>query len=120
MRPPRPPRLLVLLLLLPLFLPGTLRSQAASAAGRIVFEQFTLPNGLHVIYSEDRSTPVVTVDVWYDVGSRNERPGHSGFAHLFEHMMFEGSAHVKKSEHGQLVERAGGSYNGSTTEDRKN
>ena len=105
-------------------LPATAAAQGtqvpAPPAGRIAFEQFTLPNGLHVIYSEDHSTPVVTVDVWYDVGSRNERPGHSGFAHLFEHMMFEGSAHVKKSEHGQLVERAGGNYNGSTTEDRTN
>jgi predicted Zn-dependent peptidase len=54
------------------------------------------------------------------VGSKNERPGRSGFAHLFEHMMFEGSAHVKKSEHGQLIERAGGTYNGSTAEDRTN
>jgi zinc protease len=106
-----------------LVLPGTLPAQAASPsppAGRIAFEQFTLPNGLRVIYSEDRSTPIVTVDVWYEVGSRNERAGRSGFAHLFEHMMFEGSAHVKKSEHGQLVERAGGNYNGSTAEDRTN
>ena len=106
-----------------LVLPGTLLAQAASPsppAGRIAFEQFTLPNGLRVIYSEDHSTPIVTVDVWYEVGSRNERAGRSGFAHLFEHMMFEGSAHVKKSEHGQLVERAGGNYNGSTAEDRTN
>ena len=106
-----------------LVLPGTLPAQAAPPsppAGRIAFEQFTLPNGLRVIYSEDRSTPIVTVDVWYEVGSRNERAGRSGFAHLFEHMMFEGSAHVKKSEHGQLVERAGGNYNGSTAEDRTN
>ena len=100
-------------------LPGTLAGQAGMS-GRIAFEQFTLPNGLRVIFSPDHSTPIVTVDVWYEVGSRNERPGHSGFAHLFEHMMFEGSAHVKKSEHGQLVERAGGNYNGSTAEDRTN
>src|SRR5216117_3432092 len=103
-----------------LVIPGTLAAQATAPAGRIAFEQFTLPNGLRVIYSEDRSTPIVTVDVWYEVGSRNERRGRSGFAHLFEHMMFEGSAHVKKSEHGQLVERAGGTYNGSTAEDRTN
>ncbi|HWC72656.1 MAG TPA: pitrilysin family protein [Gemmatimonadales bacterium] len=102
--------------LLAVLIPTSLTGQA----GKIAFEQFTLPNGLHVIYSEDHSTPIVTVDVWYEVGSRNERPGHSGFAHLFEHMMFEGSAHVKKSEHGQLVERAGGTYNGSTAEDRTN
>ena len=89
-------------------------------SGVIRFEQFTLPNGLHVVYSEDHSTPIVSVDLWYEVGSRNERPGHSGFAHLFEHMMFQGSAHVKKAEHGQLVERAGGEFNGSTAEDRTN
>jgi len=100
-------------------LPGTLAGQAGMS-GRIAFEQFTLPNGLRVIFSPDHSTPIVTVDVWYEVGSRNERRGRSGFAHLFEHMMFEGSAHVKKSEHGQLVERAGGNYNGSTAEDRTN
>ena len=99
-------------------LPATLAAQ--TPAGRIAFEQFTLPNGLHVIYSEDHSTPVVSVDVWYAVGSRNERPGRSGFAHLFEHMMFQGSAHIKKSEHNQLIERAGGDFNGSTAEDRTN
>ncbi|PYO93364.1 MAG: peptidase M16 [Gemmatimonadetes bacterium] len=106
-------RLLALLSLLPATL-------AAQQAGHIAFEQFTLPNGLRVIYSEDHSTPIVSVDMWYEVGSRNERPGRSGFAHLFEHMMFEGSAHVKKSEHAQLIERAGGNYNGSTAEDRTN
>ena len=89
-------------------------------AGRITYDTFALANGLRVIYSEDHSTPIVSVDVWYNTGSRNERPGRSGFAHLFEHMMFQGSAHVRKSEHLQLVERAGGSVNGSTTEERTN
>src|SRR5205807_4553852 len=70
----------------------------AAQAGRISYEAFMLPNGLHVLYSEDHSAPIVSVDVWYNTGSRNERPGRSGFAHLFEHMMFEGSAHVKKGE----------------------
>ena len=88
--------------------------------GQIPYEAFTLPNGLRVIYSEDHSTPIVSVDVWYNTGSRNERPGRSGFAHLFEHMMFEGSAHVKKGEHFQLISRAGGSENGSTADDRTN
>ncbi|MBI2073313.1 MAG: insulinase family protein [Gemmatimonadetes bacterium] len=77
----------------------------------------SLPNGLRVILSEDHSTPVVSVDVWYDVGSRNEQVGRSGFAHLFEHMMFQGSQHVGKGQHFQLVERAGGSVNGTTNED---
>ncbi len=104
------------LLLLAGGVPPALRAQA----GRISYEAFTLPNGLHVLYSEDHSTPIVSVDVWYNTGSRNERPGRSGFAHLFEHMMFEGSAHVKKGEHFQLISRAGGSENGSTAEDRTN
>ena len=107
----RSPALLALLIL-----PIT----ASAQAGRIAFEQFTLPNGLRVIYSEDHSTPVVSVDVWYDVGSRNERVGRSGFAHLFEHMMFQGSANVKKAEHFQLIQRAGGTMNGSTEQDRTN
>jgi len=100
-------------------LPAVVAAQQAEA-GRIAYEQFTLPNGLRVIYSEDHSTPVVSVDVWYHVGSRNERAGRSGFAHLFEHMMFQGSANVRKAEHFQLVQRAGGSLNGSTQEDRTN
>jgi len=95
-------------------------ARLAAQAGRISYDTFALANGLRVIYSEDHATPIVSVDVWYNTGSRNERPGHSGFAHLFEHMMFQGSAHVKKSEHLQLVERAGGNVNGSTTEERTN
>ena len=110
--PPRLPPLVAALLLTA----ATLRGQA----GQIAYEAFSLPNGLRVIYSEDHSTPIVSVDVWYNTGSRNERPGRSGFAHLFEHMMFEGSAHVKKGEHFQRISRAGGSENGSTAEDRTN
>jgi len=113
-------RLLTLVTLLPTLVPAALAAQAAAPTGRIAFEQFTLPNGLHVVYSEDHSTPIVSVDVWYDVGSRNERAGRSGFAHLFEHMMFQGSANVKKAEHFQLVQRAGGTMNGTTQEDRTN
>ena len=111
-------RLFALFVLLPATLPA--QAPAAGTAGRIAFEQFALPNGLRVIYSEDHSTPVVSVDVWYEVGSRNERPGRSGFAHLFEHMMFQGSAHITKAEHNKLIERAGGDFNGSTAEDRTN
>jgi zinc protease len=92
----------------------------AAQAGRISYETFTLPNGLRVIYSEDHSTPAVSVDLWYRVGARDERPGRGGFAHLFEHMMFQGSAHVKKAEHFQLINRAGGEMNGSTGDDRTN
>lgn len=109
----------VLSLALPAVVGAPLAGQAGQA-GRISYETFTLPNGLRVVYSEDHSTPIVAVDVWYNSGSRNERPGRSGFAHLFEHMMFEGSAHVKKGEHFQLITRAGGSENASTAEDRTN
>jgi predicted Zn-dependent peptidase len=89
-------------------------------AGPIKYEAFSLPNGLRVIYAIDHAAPIVTVDLWYATGARNERPGHSGFAHLFEHLMFQGSAHVKKSEHFQLIERAGGTLNGSTHDDYTN
>lgn len=89
-----------------------------AAQQRYAFETYTLPNGLRVILAEDHSATVVAVNVWYDVGSRNERPGRSGFAHLFEHMMFQGSANVRKGEHMQLIERAGGNMNGTTNEDR--
>jgi predicted Zn-dependent peptidase len=95
---------------------GTLAAQS----GRVVFDTFSLANGLHVMYSIDSSTPVISTDVWYHVGARNERPGRGGFAHLFEHMMFQGSANVKKGEHFQLIERAGGTMNGSTGDDRTN
>ncbi len=92
----------------------------AVAQMQIEYEDYTLNNGLRVLLVEDHSAPVVTVNVWYNVGSRNERVGRSGFAHLFEHMMFQGSANVGKGEHFQLVERAGGSMNGTTNEGRTN
>jgi zinc protease len=92
----------------------------AQEPSRVQVESFTLPNGLRVHLVEDHSAQVVAVNVWYDVGSRNERPGRTGFAHLFEHMMFQGSTNVKKAEHGQLIERAGGTLNGSTQPDRTN
>lgn len=93
---------------------------AAQEPARIAFETYTMPNGLKVILAPDRTTQVVAVNVWYNVGSRDETRGRTGFAHLFEHMMFQGSANVKKAEHFQLVERAGGDNNGSTNEDRTN
>lgn len=83
-------------------------------------QSYTLTNGLRVHFVEDHSAQVVAVNVWYDVGSRNERPGRTGFAHLFEHMMFQGSTNVGKMEHGQLIERAGGDFNGTTQPDRTN
>jgi zinc protease len=87
----------------------------------IPFESYRLDNGLHVILAPDRGTPVVAVNVWYDVGSRDERPGRTGFAHLFEHMMFEGSANVPGGDHIRLLTEAGASgLNATTNEDRTN
>lgn len=86
----------------------------------IEFSEFTLPNGLHCIVHENHSTPIVAVDLWYHVGSKNERPDRTGFAHLFEHLMFQGSRHVGKTEHFAYVQRAGGTLNGTTNEDRTN
>lgn len=86
----------------------------------VPFTQFTLPNGLNVILHRDTSVPVVTVNIWYHVGSANERPGRTGFAHLFEHVMFEGSMHVPEGQFDNWLEAAGGNNNGSTTTDRTN
>jgi zinc protease len=110
----------LLVSLLTAAVPALAAPAAAQEAGAIPFESYELDNGLRVILAPDRSTPVVTVDVWYDVGSRNERPGRSGFAHLFEHMMFQGSENVERGAHMTLIERAGGSMNGTTNEDRTN
>ena len=82
------------------------------------YTQFTLPNGLHVILHEDHSVPVVSVDVWYHVGSAREVSGRTGFAHLFEHLMFMGSGHVKPGEFDEWLEGAGGANNGSTANGR--
>jgi zinc protease len=83
-------------------------------------ERYQLGNGLRVVLSEDRSQPVVAVNLWYNVGSRNERKGRTGFAHLFEHMMFQGSENVPDTQHIAHIERVGGSMNGSTWLDRTN
>ena len=87
---------------------------------RVPYTTFTLPNGLKVIVHEDHSVPVVTVNTWYHVGSGDERPGRTGFAHLFEHLMFMGSQHVPTGQFDQLLEAVGADNNGSTTEDRTN
>src|SRR5438876_2197090 len=83
-------------------------------------EQFALDNGLRVVLNEDHSVPVVSVAVYYDVGSRNEREGRTGFAHLFEHMMFQGSENVPKAGHFQYISNAGGTMNGTTSSERTN
>jgi zinc protease len=90
----------------------------ANDAIKIPFEVYTLPNGLTSILSVDRATPTVTVAVWYHVGSKNEQPGRTGFAHLFEHVMFTGSGHAKYGEHDRLTNGVGGNNNGTTDNDR--
>jgi len=86
----------------------------------IRFTDERLPNGLRLIIAEDHIAPVVGVNIWYAVGSKHEQPGKTGFAHLFEHVMFQGSAHVGKAEHIALVQAAGGTMNGTTWLDRTN
>jgi predicted Zn-dependent peptidase len=86
----------------------------------VPFTDERLPNGLRLIISEDHLVPVVAVNLWYDVGSKHEQPGRTGFAHLFEHVMFQGSRHVAKAEHIALIQGAGGTMNGTTWLDRTN
>ena len=87
---------------------------------RVPYTTFTLRNGLKVIVHEDHAVPVVAVNTWFHVGSSDERPGRTGFAHLFEHIMFMGSQHVPTGQFDRLLEAAGADNNGSTTEDRTN
>src|SRR6185295_1235290 len=93
---------------------------AQSSNPKVNFKETRLANGLRVITVEDHNAPVIAVNVSYNVGSRNERPGRTGFAHLFEHMMFQGSENVGKAEHFSLVLNNGGTLNGTTNEDRTN
>ena len=96
---------------------------APTAAGghfQLPYQMFRLPNGLTVIVHEDHTVPIVTVNTWYHVGSAREKPGRTGFAHLFEHIMFEGSKNVPEGAFDRWLEAVGGSNNGSTTEDRTN
>jgi predicted Zn-dependent peptidase len=86
----------------------------------VSFTDERLPNGLRLIVAEDHLAPVVAINVWYDVGSKHEEQGKTGFAHLFEHVMFQGSAHVGKAEHIALIQAAGGTMNGTTWLDRTN
>ena len=96
------------------------RTQSVDVPLRMTIEDYRLPNGLNVVLSRDTSVPVVAVNVWYHVGSANEQKGRTGFAHLFEHMMFQGSANVGDDEHFRLIQEAGGTLNGSTSTDRTN
>ena len=83
-------------------------------------EEYKLANGLRVVLNRDMSVPVVAIAVYYDVGSRNEREDRTGFAHLFEHMMFQGSDNVPKAGHFQYIMKAGGTMNGTTSSERTN
>src|SRR5258705_10367783 len=110
-------------LLFPVFICAfaVLNGQAQAARNvRVDFKETTLKNGLRVITVEDHSAPVIAVSVTYNVGSRNERQGRTGFAHLFEHMMFKGSENVGSGEHFMLVFNNGGNMNGTTNENRTN
>lgn len=95
-------------------------SANAQSVPRIKFEKYTLPNGLEVILSEDHSTPIISVNTWYHVGSADEQAGRTGLAHLFEHLMFMGSEHVPNGVFDKELEAAGGDNNASTAEDRTN
>ena len=94
--------------------------QPAGAMPRLGVEKLTLPNGLEVILHEDHSVPLVTVNVWYKVGSSDEQAGRTGFAHLFEHVMFMGSRNVPVGKYDEWLEAVGASPNGSTSQDRTN
>src|SRR6476619_7239479 len=94
---------------------------SATQTPKIPFEKYTLPNGLDVIVSEDHRLPMVAVNLWYHVGPANEEPGRTGFAHLFEHMMFQSSKHVPPDTYFKFLEAAGASdINGTTDYDRTN
>jgi predicted Zn-dependent peptidase len=118
------PALVVPLGLLALLGSSVTAASAQSQDPRIDFVEDSLPNGLKILYHVDHATPVVGVDIWYNVGSRDERPGRTGFAHLFEHIMFKGSAHVPDGQHFSMLEAAGGiagqDINGTTEFDRTN
>jgi zinc protease len=119
-----PVRLLLLALLVAGAVTAPFAQDQASPAGdipRLVFEKYTLPNGLDVILSQHRRLPMVAVSLWYHVGPANEERGRTGFAHLFEHMMFQSSKHVPADSHIRLLEAAGASdLNGTTDYDRTN
>lgn len=110
-------------LVLALALPDAIAAQSTPRV-KIAYVEDSLPNGLHIVYSVDRSTPVTAVEVMYNVGSKSEQVGKTGFAHLFEHMMFKGSRNVPDGQHWALLEKAGGragaDINGTTSWDRTN
>ena len=113
----RPGARLVGLLAALALLASSLPAPAAVRPPRLQYRISTLPNGLTVVLSEDHSTPIVHVQLWYHVGSKDEKPGRTGFAHLFEHMMFKGSKNVEPEAHTSFISSVGGQSNAYTTED---
>ena len=99
---------------------SAVRTETTRGPVALTYETYRLPNGLNVILSRDTSVPVAAVNLWYNVGSGDEEPGRTGFAHLFEHMMFQGSEHVGDDQHFKIVQESGGTLNGSTNADRTN
>ena len=91
---------------------------AAFAQSNISFVEYDLPNGLHVILHQDNSTPIVAVSVLYHVGSKNEDTTRTGFAHFFEHLLFEGSENIARGEFDKYIQKAGGANNANTSQDR--
>src|SRR3954452_18981051 len=108
------------LFILALAAPAAAQAPSAPPKIELPYTQFTLANGLHVILHEDHSVPMVSVNMWYHVGSARELPKRTGFAHLFEHLMFMGSGHVKPGAFDEWLEAAGGDNNGATENDRTN
>jgi zinc protease len=96
---------------------ATVSLTAAVRPAKLQYQMMTLPNGLTVVLEEDHSTPIVHLQLWYHVGSKNERPGRTGFAHLFEHLMFKGSRNVQPEAHTSMVSSVGGQSNAYTTDD---
>src|SRR3954469_3799455 len=92
-------------------------ARAATRPTRLDYTMTTLGNGMQIVFLEDHSTPIVHAEIWYHVGSKNERPGRTGFAHLFEHMMFKGSKNVEPEGHPSWISSIGGQSNAYTTED---
>ena len=87
-----------------------------SQQNKIDFIEYDLPNGLHVILHEEHSVPMTAVTIMYHVGSKNERPDRTGFAHFFEHLLFEGSQNIKRGDYAQIVEKRGGALNANTSQ----
>ncbi|MCI0448971.1 MAG: insulinase family protein [Chlorobi bacterium] len=95
-------------------------AKSFEAQSKVEFEEFDLDNGLHVILHKDGTNPIVSVNLWYHVGAKDEDSNRTGFAHLFEHMMFQGSENVGKAQHFEYIQKAGGTLNGTTNQDRTN